>query len=248
MNSNLNSRGQSKGGRGKKSGSDLIWNVLTGLVLLMSLCFAGYFVSIFQNPDSLLNPLPPPSALPTAVPATATPIPLEPTWTLTVTLAPTFTGTPRPTFTIPPTQTQFLLSTATSALTATKTIKPTPSPFTATIVYQDSSLYGKSCDTMLVAGRVMDANNTPVTGMIVKLGGSIGGKNFNPPIVKLAGISPAYGPSGFEFDLGVAPAASSSTLWVQLYDQGGTPVSGQVSLATEKDCKKNLIFVGFQQK
>jgi hypothetical protein len=248
MNTNLKSSGQAKGSRGKKGRLDLIWNILTGVMLLTSVCMAGYFVSILQNPASQLNPLPPPSATPTPIPATATPLALEPTWTLTVTLAPTFTSTKRPTITLPPSATQYLFPTATSALTATKTGKPSPSPYTATISYQDSSAYGKSCDTLLVGGWVKDAGNNPVIGMIVKLGGAIGGKTLNPPIVKLTGIAPAYGPSGFEFDLGMAPVASSNTLWVQLYDQGGTPVSSQVPLTTEKDCKKDLVFVGFQQK
>jgi len=34
---------------------------------------------------------------------------------------------------------------------------------------------------------------------VIKLGGSVPGKVFNPPEVKLAGIATAYGPSGFEF-------------------------------------------------
>jgi len=250
MNNNLNF-GQTKSGRGKKGNQDLIWNVLTGVMLLTSVCLAGYFVSIVQNPASPLNLLPPPPPSATAIPPSATPLALEPTWTLTVTQAPTLTGTPRPTITLPPTATQFLLYTATtvsSGFTPTKTVKPTPSPFTATITYQDSSAYGKSCATLLVGGWVMDASNNPVIGMIVKLGGSIEGKTFNPPLLKLAGASQVYGLSGFEFDLGVAPVVSNNTLWVQLYDQVGSPVSSQVPLITEKDCKKDLVFVGFQQK
>lgn len=63
---------------------NLIWNILTGLMLVGTL-FAGIiFLSIFVNPQSRFNPFPP-AALPTmVVPTTATPTPknlLPPTWT-----------------------------------------------------------------------------------------------------------------------------------------------------------------------
>ena len=249
MNNNLNSPGQSKTRRGKNSGSDAIWNVLTIVMLLGSACLVLYFVNIIQHPASPLNPLPPPTDLPTAIPPTLTPLPLAPTWTLTVTAEPTSTSTPRPTFTLEPSATVYTLATATSILTPTKTVKPTGVPFTATISYLDSSVFlGKSCDSLLVGGQVQDAGNNPVVGMIVKLGGGVPGKIYNAPDVKLTGIAPAYGPSGFEFNLGIAPVASNNTLWIQLYDQVGSPLSSQVFLQTFKDCKKNVIDVRFQQK
>jgi len=217
MNNNLNSPGQSKTRRGKNSGSDAIWNVLTIVMLLGSACLVLYFVNIIQHPASPLNPLPPPTDLPT--------------------------------FTLEPSATVYTLATATSILTPTKTVKPTGVPFTATISYLDSSVFlGKSCDSLLVGGQVQDAGNNPVVGMIVKLGGGVPGKIYNAPDVKLTGIAPAYGPSGFEFNLGIAPVASNNTLWIQLYDQVGSPLSSQVFLQTFKDCKKNVIDVRFQQK
>jgi len=101
---------------------------------------------------------------------------------------------------------------------------------------------------MYVAGKALGTNNNPITGLQVSLGGSVPGKVFVPPLTTLTGISPIYGPSGFEFDLRVAPVASSKGLWVQLFDQSGTPLSEQVQLKTYTDCKKNLINVSFQQK
>jgi hypothetical protein len=64
----------------------------------------------------------------------------------------------------------------------------------------------------------------------------------------LTGIATAYGPSGFEFNLGVKPVASKDSLWVQLFDLSGAPLTDQVLLTTYTECDKNLIFVRFQKK
>jgi hypothetical protein len=80
------------------------------------------------------------------------------------------------------------------------------------------------------------------------LGGSLPGKTFVPALVTLTGTSLVYGQSGFEYDLQLAPVASSKTLWIQLYDQSGAPLSEQFKLISYADCKRNLVFVRFQQK
>src|SRR5512140_613160 len=75
-----------------------LWDMLSILVLLMTACIGIYFMMIFMNPFSNLNPLKPinPNAPPTV---TITPIQMEPTWTASPTIEPTVTETPRPTFT-----------------------------------------------------------------------------------------------------------------------------------------------------
>jgi len=85
-------------------------------------------------------------------------------------------------------------------------------------------------------------------GLQVKLGGSVPGKAFVPALTTLTGISAVYGQSGFEFDLKTKPVVSSKALWIQLYDQSGTPLSEQYQLKTYSECTKNLILVRFQQK
>ena len=84
-----------------------IWDLLSILVLLLTVCVAGYFALIFINPDSPYNFLPPgqapfSNALPTF---TVTPIQLQSTWTPSPTLESTPTDTPRPTLTPLPTST-----------------------------------------------------------------------------------------------------------------------------------------------
>src|SRR5689334_19482466 len=186
----------------KKSNPDLIWNVLTAVMLMGTLCAAAFFVAAFTNPALVPGFLQPPTPLPTPIPPTVTPLALQPTWTPTNTVEPTATDTPRPTFTMVPTATIFTLATATPKVPPTKTPKPTGVPYAANISYYDSTAFrpDTNCGVLLVAGQTLDSGNNPVTGLIIKLGGSVPGKVFNPPEVKLAGIATAYGPSGFEFN------------------------------------------------
>jgi hypothetical protein len=97
-------------------------------------------------------------------------------------------------------------------------------------------------------GQTLDVKKNPVLGLQIRLGGSVPGKSFNPALTTLTGIVTTYGPSGFEFDLQIAPVTSKESLWLQLYDQSGMPLSEQVFLTTYADCKKNMIYVRFTQK
>jgi hypothetical protein len=240
----------------KKSSPDTTWNLLTLVMLLMTFCACFFIFSILQNPNSGLNPLAPPTMVPPPATATWTPIGYAATWTPTVTLPPTETFTPRPTYTIMPSATPFVLMTSTPfrtptiTTTPTRTARPTGVPYSITVTFNESTIFraDTSCSSTYIAGQALDAKNKPVVGLQVKLGGSVPGKTFVPGLTTLTGISPVYGQSGFEFDLQLAPVASSNTLWVQLYDQSGSPLSEQYKLTTYADCKKNLIFVRFQQK
>lgn len=87
--------------------TNLVWNILTVVVLVMALCVGVIFLTIFVNPNAGINPFPPPT-MPIAMELdTLTPTPkqvLPPTWTLTPTetLVPTSTNTPEPTVTLAP--------------------------------------------------------------------------------------------------------------------------------------------------
>jgi hypothetical protein len=240
----------------KKTSPDLTWNLLTVVMVVMTLCACGFFFSVLTNPYSALNPLRPSTLVPPPPTATMTPLGFDATWTPTITIEPSETATKRPTITTEPTNTLFVITTPTNTFTpsitviASRTPRPTGVPYNVTISWEDSTKYrpDTSCASMYVAGKALGANNNPITGLQVSLGGSVPGKVFVPPLTTLTGISPIYGPSGFEFDLRVAPVASSKGLWVQLFDQSGAPLSEQVQLKTYTDCKKNLILVSFQQK
>ena len=87
----------------KKQSSRLeLWDMLSILVLLATLCIGAYFVAVFLFPNSALNPFPPHSSDPSAPPTpTITPIQLQPTWTVTLANV-TETSTLLPTFTLEP--------------------------------------------------------------------------------------------------------------------------------------------------
>lgn len=231
--------------------SDLIWNVLTVLVLLAVLCVVAGFLVIFTNPYSQWNLFPPPTLPPTISLPTATSTPrlsLPPTWTASPTLEPTSTNTPEPTATPAPTETPFSLFTFTPTTEAGVSagmpfVVGAGTPIgTSSLAFHPEA----GCNWMGVAGQVFDLSGAPVTGQQVRLGGTLLGAPMD--LLTLTGLTTAYGTNGFyEFPLGDKPVATSGTLWVQLLDQSGIPMSDKVYFDTYADCEKNLIFVNFKQ-
>ena len=223
-----------------------LWNVLSILVLILTLCLVGYFAFIFVNPASQLNILPPGGGpfrqqLPIL---TATPLQLEATWTPSPTLELTPSNTPRPTFT------PFFTNTPFSLVPPTKTPKPTSTPkapFSASSSQVESTLIHPdlACNWAGIGGTVVDANNGPVIGTVVVLRGTLNGNTVEQQTV--TGINKEYGQSGFEFVLGNAPVASNKTLYVQLVDQANIPLSDPFQISTSTDCTKNLVMVRFKK-
>jgi hypothetical protein len=234
--------------------NDQLWNMLSGVMLLLTLCMGGYFLSLFINPQSKLNLFPPATLIPTLPPASPTPIGLPPTWTPTPTVAPTETPTPRPTITLEPSSTTFVLPSATPRVSPTNTPKGSATPkatgaaYVATVTANDSVLFNPSasCNWAGVAGQVIDKKNAPKIGFQVRLGGFW--NNQSVELTSLSGVSPQYGQSGFEFVLGDTPLATTKLLWIQLFDQSGSALSEQVYFDTYAECQKNLIVVRFKEK
>jgi hypothetical protein len=223
-----------------------IWDILSILVLILTVCLVGYFVLVYINPASSLNIMPPGgglfgSQIPTL---TVTPIQLAPTWTASPTLQATPSNTPRPTITPLPTNTSF------SLVPPTKTPRPSPTPkapYSASVTSVESTIIHPelACNWAGIGGTVVDANNSPVIGTVVVLRGTLNGSSVEQQTV--SGINKEYGPSGFEFVLGSAPVASNKTLYVQLVDQQSIPLSDPVQITTTTDCSKNLVMVRFKR-
>jgi hypothetical protein len=223
-----------------------VWDILSILVLILTVCLVGYFALVFINPASSMNLLPPGGGpFGQAVPSfTVTPLQLQATWTASPTLQVTPSDTPRPTFTPLPTSTSF------SLVPPTKTAKPsaTPrAPFGGSFTQVDSTVVHPelACNWAGVGGTVVDANNSPVIGTVVVLRGTLNGNRIEQQTV--SGINKEYGPSGFEFVLGTSPVASDKTLYVQLVDQQNIPLSDPVQITTSTDCTKNLVMVRFKR-
>jgi hypothetical protein len=228
-----------------------VWDILTIVVLLITICLGVYFVMIFIAPGSNLNPLKPPELqVPTA---TITPLQMEPTWTPTPTVYLSPTATLLPSITPPATITPANLVPATDTPKPTKTPTATrtpKAPFSAASVNTIESvliphLQNAGCDWQGVGGTVDDQNSSPIVGIVVRLAGTYDGKKVE--LTNVSGINPEYGKSGFEFVLGDTPISSRDKLYVQLLDQAGLPLSDKIYIDTSSDCKKNLVLVRFKK-
>lgn len=99
------------------------------------------------------------------------------------------------------------------------------------------------CNWMGVAGQVFDAQGNPIRNILVNVGGVLNGKPVD--LLGMTGLATNYGPAGYEMVLSTSVIASTGTLWVQLYDLSGNPISGKVVIDTYNDCQRNLILVNF---
>ncbi len=224
-----------------------IWNILTALFLLATVCVFGVVAVIFINPDSSLNPFPQPTVPVAMQLPTLTPTPLNqlpPTWTPTPTKPPTSTPTITPTRTpAPPTATPTFFTLPTWTPTATNT--PTPRPFYAPSADSPAWLQSPNhdCGWMGVGGQVVDAAGNPVNGITVFLGGKYEGKPIQLTTTTTSGT--AFGDGGYEIQLADDPNSTKETLYVQLYAADGAPISKQIYFRTYDDCQKNLIRIDF---
>jgi len=103
------------------------------------------------------------------------------------------------------------------------------------------------CNWMGVGGQVVDMSNGSVTGMIIRLDGKLPGVTIPEHLMSLTGVALNYGRSGYEFTLADHPIASRNSLWVQLLDQAGIPLSKKVYFDTFDSCDRNLIIIDFKQ-
>ena len=228
-----------------------VWDILSIVVLLVTVCLVVYFAMIYYDPGSSINPLKPPQFLtPTA---TITPIQLAPTWTVTATVEVSPTATLLPTITPPATNTPANLTPMTDTPTPTRTPTITPTPkalFSASSVNAIESgiiphLQPLGCDWQGIGGTVDDQNSSPIVGIVVYLEGTYDGKRVE--LTTVSGINPEYGKSGFEFVLGEKPIHSRDNIYVQLLDQAGLPLSEKIYITTFDDCEKNLVLVRFKK-
>jgi hypothetical protein len=227
--------------------TDPVWNVLT-ILIFAGLCLISVaFVMVFSEPNSSLNPFPPPTLQPTLFFPSPTPfdtaVPVIPSNTPTITLTPTFTP-------IPPT------ATLTQTPTATVTFTPGPSP-TATInslypfilrgdpvAIAGSAIPDHDECKLWVAGQAYDLQGAPMVGITVQLGGYLGRTVSQ---FSLTGTALQFGPAGYEFTVSNTVQASTKDVWVMLLDQASVPLSNRIYFDTFNDCERNIILINFRQ-
>lgn len=101
------------------------------------------------------------------------------------------------------------------------------------------------CDWLVIAGQVWDLGDTPLTGLTLHLYGELGGYTIERFV--LSGSALAYGESGYQFELENLVIDSQDSLFIQLVDTNGIPLSHPYAIQTYDDCNKNLILINFKQ-
>jgi hypothetical protein len=233
--------------RHRRQRSDMVWNFLTGIVLLATVGLIGAMMLLFSNPHIALNPFPPPTMPVLVVLPSSTPtlVVMPSTWTPTPPPIQTpkpiqMTSTPEPTFNLPTSAPPTPIVTDENAAYPFA-LKSQPIAMSNTVFRPDSD-----CNWQGVAGRVEDLQGRPVVGMLVRLTGFYNGKTI--ALTTLTGGAQAwYGESGYEFLLGQKPIDSTGSLSIQLTDQGLLPISDRVIFNTYAACDKNLILINFKQ-
>lgn len=154
-----------------------------------------------------------------------------PTATEQVILIPT--DTPVPTQTTQPTQTS-------TPWSAAFVIRGTPEAFPHTLLYDRYA-----CEEYLfIGGEVWDLRESPLKGMIVKLTGTYG--NGVVDLSSESGEVTVYGQSAYEFVLENQQIKTDS-LYIQLFDPAGNPLSARVKLSISGNCDGNLLLVNYKQ-
>jgi hypothetical protein len=234
----------------KRKSSSLVWNVLTILVLVTTLCVASVFFLIYVDPHSNINPFPPPTLFPSPAAPTIT---VTPRFTLVPSWTPTNTN---PLVVSYPEATEIPVETkepTPSPLPAEPTVTSPPGGYAFVVKDGSPSAIASStfhpelgCDWSGVAGQATSLNGESLQGLFVQLGGSLPDTSAVENLA-MTGLATQYGVGGFEFTLAHSLLASSGALWIQLLDTQSLPLSDRIYIDTYADCEKNLVIIQFDQ-
>lgn len=101
------------------------------------------------------------------------------------------------------------------------------------------------CNWLGVAGQVFDEKGAPVAnGSVILIVSGWLGENYVEK-TGIAGMSPQYGPAGYEIVLGDSPIATQAKLSVQLFDTQGNPLTNPIPFDTADACDQNLVLINF---
>jgi hypothetical protein len=154
------------------------------------------------------------------------------------------TATPQPSLTATVTAT----STATMTPTAMPTATEKPMPFimkgTPELLPDSMFFQGYGCAYLFIGGQVWNLQDAPIEDLNVHLSGSYGDELVEEN--SLTGSVTAYGDSGYGFIL-TNQQIEESSLFIQLEDETGNPLSSLILLKTSSSCQENLMLVNFKQ-
>ena len=255
--------------------STTLFDLLTLLFVVLTVGLIAAVVLINNNPNTPLNPFPPPTVPALLVLPTMTPTP-----TGTATATPTITPTPSdtPTATATPTASATPTETPTPTHTPTQVILAAPAatePPTASLLDDGSggavpgsqggapNSPGENPATQapypFTASEVRyEANDSDEGCRWLGIAGTVSGLEGDPlPGVAIeingenfrqvlfSGSAPRWGSGGFEFTVGAAPRSAEYTL--RLLGPTGGPISEVLTVETGNTCQSNVAIVEFTQ-
>lgn len=227
----------------KKRRPGCFLNLLSGILVAGTVVVGLVFLLLFINPQSSLNPFPPPTVPVLVLTNTPTPTPkgvLPATWTPTPSPTLSATPSPTPTETSTPTPENSPIPTADLESGTTFGVQDGFPKYEINTYHPDAG-----CNWLGVAGQIFDSEDSAVSGILVEAGGTLGGLEVSG--VTLTGMAPDYGEGGFEISLHTSPVASSDAVWIQLLDQANLPLSEKIYFQTFDSCDSNLIRINFVQ-
>ncbi|MCC6614461.1 MAG: hypothetical protein IT320_13355 [Anaerolineae bacterium] len=219
-------------------------DVVAFLFALAALVAAGYFIYIWNNPYSPLNPLSPP--VPPPVVVSETPLP-------TATFTATATSTTRPTATFTPLPAEAIVATATldpqftpdltlTLLAGTPSATPPPPPFALirSGIVRMSNAGTEGCDYLGIAGSVVDFDGKALNGYVIW----ITGEDIDERLI--SGSNNTYGAGGFLLPVGTEPEIKPFAVLL-LAPDGVTEVSEPYTFLTSNICEYNVTVLRFVQ-
>ncbi len=226
--------------------------------LVAATAFVGiYVLVVLADPQTIINPFPPPTMPAVAVLATPTSVFSRQTEITVQTQSPSVgTHTPEPYSTQFTTEAEAQLVTtveptelpALATATIVVTVEPTSTTSSYAYILQAGSIGyttqfthpDQGCDWLGVAGTVYDADGGPAIELIAHVEGTSGFW-----MDAITGSRLEYGEAGYEITLGDTPYDSDAEFSIQLLNTFGEPLSEQVAIQTFSGCDKNLILVNF---
>ncbi len=222
-----------------RGGSAWFTNIITGLIILLTVGSVGGFVLATRYPYHPLNPLALPTPLPLIITATFLPPTSTPPATATQPAAAQPAPSTEPTLGLP----------VGMATDPPPTVLGGGPPATLSDGFPFRALADaqyieneneRGCNWSSVAGTVYNLEGTPVGGVRVRL------RNVetDEPITVFTGSSARY-PDGYEYVVSNMP--TSQAFMVGLVGAGGVSLSEEVMVVTSERCTQNVLVLDFEQ-
>lgn len=203
----------------QKQSNNFFYNMMTFIVFIMIFAFIYWFIQIWNNPQSALNPFPPntPFIVVTASPGSNLITDLNATPDEQGQIFVVITDTPMPT--VINDESLF--------------------PFVHEEILYAPNSNQLGCNWWSIAGTVTDMNGNPINGYRVR----VIGEDLNE--VVFSGASQAFGEGGYELPLVGTPQQAQFT--VQLFSPEDIALSDEIDVITQDSCDANVAIINFVQ-